>query len=146
VILLDTNVWLALVLSKHQFHNSVRNWLLAQSRRSSIAFCRATQHSFLRLLTTDAVTRLYDLAPMTNQAAREIYDSLVADGRIYWLPEPDDLEKQWRSLSRRGASSPKLWMDAYLAAFAITGKLQLLTTDRAFQQFKRLDCLLLSKS
>jgi len=36
-------------------------------------------------------------------------------------------------------------MDAYLAAFALSGAHQLVTTDRAFKQFKGLDLLVLTK-
>ena len=39
-------------------------------------------------------------------------------------------------------ASPKLWMDAYLAAFAIAGGCQLVTTDQGFAQFPSLRCLL----
>jgi predicted nucleic acid-binding protein len=35
-------------------------------------------------------------------------------------------------------------MDAYLAAFAVAGTYQLVTTDKAFKQFKGLDLNLLS--
>jgi uncharacterized protein len=35
-------------------------------------------------------------------------------------------------------------MDAYLAAFAIAGGHQLVTTDKAFKQFQGLDLLVLS--
>lgn len=41
-------------------------------------------------------------------------------------------------------TSPKLWMDAYLAAIAITGGFQLLTTDQGFKQFAGLDLILLT--
>jgi predicted nucleic acid-binding protein len=34
-------------------------------------------------------------------------------------------------------------MDAYLAAFALAGGYQFLTTDKAFKQFKRLDVIVL---
>ncbi len=36
----------------------------------------------------------------------------------------------------RNTVSPKLWMDAYLAAFAISGKLRFVTNDKAFRQFQ----------
>ena len=42
-------------------------------------------------------------------------------------------------------ASPKLWMDAYLAAFTVAGGYQLVTTDKGFKQFKGLDILVLSK-
>ena len=50
-MLCDSNVWLALVLSKHVHHTAVREWLETIDRPASILFCRATQQTFLRLLT-----------------------------------------------------------------------------------------------
>jgi predicted nucleic acid-binding protein len=41
--------------------------------------------------------------------------------------------------------SPKLWMDAYLAAFALQSGHRLVTTDRDFRQFKGLDLFLLGE-
>ena len=41
------------------------------------------------------------------------------------------------------AASPKLWMDAYLAAFAVVGGFKLVTSDKAFKQFKGLNLQLL---
>jgi predicted nucleic acid-binding protein len=37
-------------------------------------------------------------------------------------------------------------MDAYLAAFAMSGRYPLVTIDKAFRQFKGLDLLVLSKT
>ena len=45
----------------------------------------------------------------------------------------------------RNTSSPKLWMDAYLAAFARAGGYQFITTDRAFSQFTDLDLVLIAR-
>ena len=47
--LADSNIWLALALSKHEFHAAARAWLAGEASRRS-PFCRATQQSFLRLL------------------------------------------------------------------------------------------------
>jgi len=41
----------------------------------------------------------------------------------------------WHSLSALNRASPKVWMDAYLAAFATAGGLRLLTLDRDFKSF-----------
>jgi predicted nucleic acid-binding protein len=43
VKLADTNVWLALVLSKHDFHPAAQAWLATETAPKSVAFCRATQ-------------------------------------------------------------------------------------------------------
>lgn len=52
----------------------------------------------------------------------------------------------WKELALRETASPKLWMDAYLAAFAIAGRFRMVTTDAAFRQFRGLDLLLLKRS
>ena len=38
-------------------------------------------------------------------------------------------------LAGLGTASPKVWMDAYLAAFAIAGRLRLVTLDRDFKSY-----------
>lgn len=38
----------------------------------------------------------------------------------------------WYRLADRSTASPRVWMDAYLAAFAIAARLTLLTFDRDF--------------
>jgi toxin-antitoxin system PIN domain toxin len=143
--LADSNVWLALALSKHAFHPAARRWLGRQSQPGAVLFCRSTQQSFLRLLTTTAVLAPYGIPALTNQAAWAMYEGFLADARIAWAPEPHGLEITWKRLAARAKASPKLWMDAYLAAFALTGGHQLVTTDRAFKDFKGLDVLVLSK-
>ena len=145
MILADTNFWLALTLSKHAFHQAARDWFAAQPTKASILFCRSTQQSFLRLLTTEAVTRPYSIPPMSNAAAWKIYEGMLSDRQIAWAAEPDadDVEARWKGFAAGGAASPKLWMDAYLAAFAIAGGHRLVTIDKAFAQFKGLDPILL---
>ncbi|MCX5661851.1 MAG: PIN domain-containing protein [Planctomycetota bacterium] len=146
MILADTNVWLALSLSEHTFHEAVRDWFGEQRTDKSVLFCRSTQQSFLRLLTTDAVMRAYQVPPMTNSAAWMVYEGLRSDRRSGFAKEPNSIEPLWKRFAGRDASSPKMWMDAYLAAFAITGELQFVTTDHAFGQFDGLDVIILRKS
>lgn len=144
--LADSNVWLALALSKHEFHSAARTWLKRQSRQQPALFCRPTQQSFLRLLTTSAVLAPYGVPALSNKAAWSVYEGFLADERIAWAEEPRGLESSWKKLGAGSKASPKLWMDAYLAAFAISGEYQLVTTDKAFKQFKELDLLILSKT
>ena len=145
MLLADSNIWLALTLSAHEFHLPARNWFSDQSRRGSVVFCRATQQSFLRLLTTRSVFASYAMNPMGNKKAWSVYESFVADRRVGWADDPRDLDHQWKKWTSNPMPSPKLWMDAYLAAFASTGKFQLVTTDRGFRQFDGIDLLLLPK-
>jgi toxin-antitoxin system PIN domain toxin len=146
MILPDSNVWLALALSKHAFHATVRTWLGKRKRSEAVLFCRATQQSLLRLLTTSAVLAPYGIPPLSNKAAWSVYEGFLADGRVSWVEEPRGLDSHWEKFASVSRASPKLWMDAFLAAFAVAGKYQLVTIDKAFRQFKGLDLLVLSNA
>lgn len=144
--LCDSNVWLALVLSEHTHHSAAREWLETVKEPGSLLFCRATQQAVLRLLTTSSVLGLFGNPPLTNHEAWSVYEALLADDRIiYREDEPAGLEPQWKEFALRSTASPKLWMDAYLAAFARAGRYRMVTTDEAFRQFKGLDLLVLSR-
>ena len=107
-------------------------------------FCRATQQSFLRLLTSPAVLAPYGNRPLTNRQVWRSYQSLLSDDRIAFRGlEPTGLEAKWKQFALRDNASPKLWMDAYLAAFAIAAGYRMVTTDGAFRQFAGVDVLLL---
>lgn len=142
----DTNLWLALALSKHTHHTAASAWLDGEDTPDSIWFCRSTQQSLLRLLTTAGVMSLYGISPLSNKEAWAVYEAFIADDRIVFQPEPPGLGTIWKKLAARRTSSPKLWMDAYLAAFAMTSGAQLVTTDKAFSQFPGLDALVLQQA
>jgi len=85
----------------------------------------------------------YGNPPLTNREAWSAYESLTADDRVVLeAREPARLESLWRQLAVRETASPKLWMDAYLAAFALAGGCRLVTSDTGFRQFDGLDLAL----
>ncbi len=89
----------------------------------------------------------YSLPAFTNQGAWQAYEALLSDDRIAYVPnEPEGIDDHWRHYASHPMSSPKLWMDAYLAAFARAGGYQMVTTDAAFRQFDGLDLLVLGSS
>jgi toxin-antitoxin system PIN domain toxin len=141
--LADSNIWLALALTKHSFHRPVRDWFARLTPPDAVAFCRATQQSLLRLLTTAAVFAPYGISPLSNKRAWATYETIRADGRVGWAEEPRGMDRQWQKLTNLARPSPRRWMDGYLAAFAIAGGHQLVTTDRVFRQFKGLDVMVL---
>lgn len=142
--LCDANVWLALSVSGHLHHRTARAWLDDIDEPAAVRFCRATQQTLLRLLTNAAVLKPYGNRPLTNDQAWTAYETLLADDRIaYQSSEPAGLQAAWQRFARRTTASPKLWMDAYLAAFALTGGIAMVTTDRAFTQFDGLDLVVL---
>ncbi|MHB1987312.1 MAG: TA system VapC family ribonuclease toxin [Acidimicrobiales bacterium] len=143
--LCDSNVWLSLTLSAHVHHRAARSWLDKIDEPFSALFCRATQQSLLRLLTTAAVLAPYGNPPLTNREAWRIYQAFAADDRIGLVDEePAGVEQVWVELASAASASPKLWMDAYLAAFARSAGYTLVTTDAAFTQFSDLDLRLLA--
>lgn len=144
--LADSNIWLALTLSKHRFHQVSREWFDRMRPGDPVVFCRSTQQSYLRLLTTAEVLAPYGIAPLSNARAWAVYAGWLESEGVAFADEPRGLEPHWKSFAVRETTAPKLWMDAYLAAFAISGGYQLVTTDRGFKQHKGLDLQLLPRS
>ncbi len=145
MILVDTNVWVALLIDNHEFHDDAEGWLAGLDEPGGTLVCRATQQSILRLLTTNTVFTPYGSSARSNAQAWSAYHDLLGDERIAFVEEPPGLEAHWERLANRRSPSPKLWMDAYLAAFAIAGGYQFVTTDRAFRQHEGLDLILLAE-
>jgi uncharacterized protein len=126
---LDANVWLALVWSRHVHSERATLWF-EQVGEQQFFFCRFTQLTVLRLLTTE---QIMGKDAKTMSEAWNLWDRIWADSRIVFLPEPDDLEKEFRSRSRLSSPSHKVWADAYLLAFASVAGLKLVTFDRALE-------------
>lgn len=136
----DINVWLALVFTDHEHHRSALEWF-ENCAVGDCAFCRLTQQGFLRLATTPQAT---DGTPLTLIGAWQAYDDLFHDPRVVFSEEPDDLEMFWREYTRRRSFSPKVWNDAYLAAFARAAGFELASFDQGFKQYRNLKHTILS--
>jgi len=138
--LLDVNVWIALLLEAHPHHSLVvQKW--DRLIEGDVAFCRVTQMGLLRLLCNRNVM---GKQVHTMKEAWHCYDLLLQQPKIIFCDEPLEMEKVWRQLSSNQHSLPNLWTDNYLAAFAMTAQLQLITLDRAFKKISGLDCWILS--
>jgi hypothetical protein len=124
---LDANVWLALLWSRHVHSERARGWF-EQAAEEQFFFCRFTQMTVLRLLTTE---QIMGKDAKTMSEAWNLWDRVWADTRIAFLPEPDDLEREFRSRSRLSSRSAKVWADAYLLAFAAVAGLKVVTFDHA---------------
>jgi len=125
----DSNVWLALIWGRHAHSEKARSWFV-EAGEEQFFFCRFTQLTVLRLLTTESV--LGKETKSMSEAWR-LWDRVWADPRIAFLPEPDHLEKEFRARSKMSSRSPKVWADAYLLAFAASAGLKFVTFDRALQ-------------
>lgn len=139
----DVNVWFALLVENHVHHAVALRWWQSADNTAAIAFCRVTQLSVLRLLTTAAAM---NQQPLTMNEAWGAYDRLFGDDRVTLVPEPTDLEPALRAASMSGRSasaSPKAWADAYLIAFASCLDAQLITFDQALYARAAPQCVML---
>jgi hypothetical protein len=124
----DVNVWVALNFEMHAHHAAAKRWYEAVRPSTTIFFCRQTQLGLFRILTTVAVM---GEEVLTQPQCWLIYDQWMATGQAGWAEEPRGLEAGLRAFTAQATASPKMWMDAYLAAFAEAGGLTLVTFDRA---------------
>lgn len=136
--LCDVNVPLALNDPEHPFHQPAMAWLETVPAGGAV-ICRAVQVSLLRLLTNP---RVMGDAVCTNTEAWSVFEQTVQDERFTTrLGEPPELSRTFREYSNKRTRSPKLWQDAYLAAFARCAELRLVTTDADFGNFPELTYL-----
>lgn len=136
-MLFDSNVWLALTFSAHPHHSLAKKIFAGASTENPACFCRATQQSFLRLATTPALLNAYGAEGFTNPQAIKLIKTLTGLSAVSTLEEPSGIESRWLELAGHPSASPKIWMDAYLAAFAILHETEFVTLDRDFQNFEK---------
>lgn len=134
--LFDTNVWLAAVFPSHPAHGLAQMALQAALSSEPAIFCRATEQSFLRLLTTPALQKAYGAPALSNRDALLTLQALQGLPQVRTLAEPAGTVVRWHSLAALHTASPKVWMDAYLAGFAMAGGLRLLTLDGDFAHWR----------
>lgn len=106
-----------------------------------MAFCRVTALGLTRLLTNPLVT---DGEAFTVARSWKAYESFRALPEVGMLEEPGDCETLLAEWARAEVFTPKLWTDAYLAAFAVSGGLRLVSFDTGFARFPGLHFLHLS--
>jgi hypothetical protein len=136
----DVNLWLALTFESHVHHVAAKAWF-DKSAEAGCAFCRITQQGFLRIATNP---KAFSEEAVTLAVAWRLYDALLSDPRITFADEPAGLEAGWRAYTTRRRFSPKVWNDAYLAAFSRSAGFTLATFDRGFSQYRDLECTTLA--
>ena len=139
--LCDVNVLLALAAKPHEFHVLARTWFDSLDVGEAVV-CRVAMLGLLRLCGNPHAMAGNPLSPETTW---RLWSVLSADERItIALEEPAELDSTLENLCSERGYRKDLWTDAYLAAFAISDWLKLVTFDRNFQQFPGLDCLVLA--
>ena len=141
--LCDVNVLLALVTDRHAHHADAVRWLDTASAGETVV-CRIVQTGLLRLLNNPAVMKADVL---DAKACWALWHRLVKDERIrFTASEPSGLDVAFERFTRGRAFTPRLWTDAYLAAYAHVGDLMLVTFDQGFRSFAGLACQVLKPS
>jgi uncharacterized protein len=136
-MLCDVNVLLALVTDRHAFHAAAVDWLDGVPAGGA-TICRIAQTGLLRLLNNPAVMR-EDVLDTT--ACWDLWRRLLEDERVRFTPtEPPGLDAAFERFTSGRAFTPRLWTDAYLAAYAQTSGLTLVTFDQGFHQLNGLAC------
>lgn len=127
----DINIWLALVFEVHSRHHDALDWFHRQEDETC-CFCRITQTEFLQLASNPA---LFGADTCTLSDAWVFYNRFLSDSRVLYSQEPPGLGNLWRSFTIGASFSLKVWNDAYLAAFALSGGYCLVSFDKAFGNY-----------
>lgn len=130
----DINIWLALAFEVHSGHRDALRWFDRQEEETCF-FCRTTQAGFMRLATNPV---LFGPDTCSLSDAWSFFDRFLEDPRFLYSQEPPGLEHFWRSFTMASTFSPKVWNDAYLAAFALAGGYGLVSFDKAFTAYRDL--------
>lgn len=138
--LADVSWLLPLCHGGHEHHKPALAWLESLPVEGRITICRAAQLGLLRLLNNPAVM---GSDALDGDQLWRLNDQLLGDSRFSFESEPPALEHGLRRLTQDVRHSPKLWQDAYLAAFAVAAGLQLVTFDKGFRKFPALHCVVL---
>lgn len=135
--LLDINTWIALFLEGHSQHSIARQWYEKQVLTyGDLVFCRSTEMGVLRLLTQQRVMNACGQDSFTNEEAIGFLAQIHRDQAISSVEEALGTRALWLALARTTQASPKTWMDAYLAALAITHNMEMVTFDQGFTHYQ----------
>jgi toxin-antitoxin system PIN domain toxin len=140
--LCDSSVLLALTLAKHSHHDPARTWLATLVAGDTLVMCRMVEMTFLRLLSQPLAP---GYEPVTNAVAVEKLQQWRKLPFVERSGEPDAMDAEWLRYAGADRIKPKRWMDAYLATFAMSGRMRFVTFDADFEFFRErgLDLVLL---
>lgn len=132
----DVNVWLALAVQEHPHHDqALAYWQHHAAAR--VWFCRVTMLGLVRLLTQPKLMGSGALEPTAALSAYERFASLPEVGL---RADPLGCDRALQRLLQPGLPR-RLLTDVYLAAFAESANLRLVTFDRDFGRFEGLSAL-----
>jgi uncharacterized protein len=137
--LVDVNVWLSLLVRRHQHHRIARNWY-EKPEASEAGLCRFAQLGLTRRLCNRSVMQADAISAATAWTWTE---RLLEEERVEFVLEPPDLNSYFPALLTYPVPTGKLVSDAYLAAFAMSASRRLVTLDAGYRQFRGLEVVVL---
>ena len=96
---------------------------------------RATELSAFRLITTPVIHRAFGVPNFSNHEAIAFLTSLFQQTKSV-EKEPKATRELWLQLADAESASPRIWMDAYLAAVSIKGGFEFVSLDHDFRRFE----------
>lgn len=136
----DVNVLLPILMEGHPHRLEATGWWDG-CEDDAVGLSLPVRMALLRLLCNVRVMGSGTLRPVQAWNALQ---QLVDDPRIVLADQvPATHAKFWHDNVARREPTPDLWTDAWLAALAQAGACRLVTFDRGFRSFPRLDLHLL---
>jgi hypothetical protein len=132
----DVNVWLALVDENHVHHQKAVTYWREQAS-AEIAFCRVTALAFLRLSTHPKVLS----RPLAPEEAWDVYHRYRVEAQVGFILDSPGVDQDFMEYSRQSGFLHQLWTDCYLAALARFRNCRVVSFDRDFHRFSKLDFL-----
>jgi toxin-antitoxin system PIN domain toxin len=130
-LLPDINIWVAYAVEAHPHHELVKTrWRTLEE--ADLFFCRVTQMGLLRILTQP---KAMGISVLSAKGAWELWERLAREQQVEFVEEQEETGKCFREYSDGESFSFKRWTDAYLAAFARSGGMGVLTLDKGFKNF-----------
>ncbi|HEY8667577.1 MAG TPA: hypothetical protein VIL86_12995 [Tepidisphaeraceae bacterium] len=126
--LFDANIWVGLAFAAHPSHAKATTALRAATAERPAYFCRATQQSTLRLLSTPAILRVYGVPGLSNRDALATLDRFMASPSVAYREEPPGVVSIWH----------------HLAALPSAAQLEMVTFDQGFSQFAGMSVTILA--
>jgi uncharacterized protein len=138
--LCDVNFLFVLITNRHEHHRRAAAWM-ERAGTGHAVICRHAQLGLFRLLSNPAILREEALR---SDDCWKVWQKLTTDERLrFAADEPGGLDPLLKAFTERREFTPKLWTDAYLAAFAKASNWSVVTFDSGFRQFPGIDLELL---
>jgi uncharacterized protein len=126
IALLDVNMLVALMDSRHLHHGKARGWWAAEKASDPVvrwASCAITETGFLRIVTLGAYPNRFQLADALSVLRRAI----ALPGHVFWPEDVSLLDEAVIDHSR--LLGPRQITDIYLLALAVRHDGRLVTLD-----------------